>query len=121
MSVTYKMQDLPISVDLKSMSPVRDWGISIVMQDSNKDPVNIDKWEMYLVAKDGVNGKEYLSLSVGDGITRNLSEGAFAILATPTDTGGVDVPLLDYSIWVVDEDGVEETFYVGKIPVSQEA
>ncbi len=78
----YKMQDKPIHVDLPTLSPGSDWGTTIYMLDANKDSVNIDKWEMALIAKDGVNGKVYLDLSVGDGITRNLSSGAFAILAS---------------------------------------
>lgn len=121
MSVTYKMQDKPIIVDLPELSPGSDWGTTIYMLDANGDAINIDGWEMELIARDGVNGKTYLDLSVGDGITRNLSDGAFAVLASPAYTTGVDVSRLTYSIRITDKNGLIETFYKGIIPVSQEA
>ena len=121
MSVTYQVEDLPIIVELPELSPGSSWGATIKMQDANQDVINIEGWEMSLVAKDGVNGKTYLDLSVGDGITRNLSEGAFVILASPSYTSGVDVSSLSYSIRIEDNNGLVETFYKGSIPVSQEA
>ena len=51
-----------------------------------------------------------IAAATGNGITRNVASGAFVIMATPTDTEGVDVSRLAYSFRIVDGDGIEKTF-----------
>lgn len=123
MSDTYRVDEsLPVTVNLNELVPGDHWVKSFFLKDGNGDAhPGVGDMEAYLVAKDRANGKTYLDLSVGNGITRNVASGAFVIMATPTDTEGVDVSRLAYSFRIVDGDGIEKTFFDGFIPVNMGA
>ena len=115
----YKLREKPVTVEFDPLTPGKHWGVSIYLLDDNEDGINIRDYDAEFVARDRVNGKTYLSLSIGDGITVTESEGLFAILATPSHTTGVDVSRLIYDFSVTDDDGVQETYLTGVIPVHQ--
>ena len=115
----YSLRNKPVRVDLEKLVPGDHWSVAFYLMDSNEAGVNIRDYEASFIARDKTNGKKYLDLSVGNGITMSESDGKFSILATPTDTGEVDVSRLVYDFRLKDDSGIYTTYATGNIPVHQ--